>query len=188
MLSELTSRYAQDRILDVTCEVELAAFDQPEFHDRVARAQVGVMRAPQMVFGLQGLGRSIAGAIGAAVALLAVAPLLVPVALLALIPGWLASGRRGRVFYRFGVVMRPRDRERGYLAGLLTGRDPAKEVRAFGLADFLRARHDRLYDECIAEMRRVSARQLRGMAGLYLPTSGRVCWDRRDTREVGVSC
>src|SRR5215469_8157108 len=39
MLSELTSRYAQDRILDVTCAVELAAFDEPEFHDRVARAQ-----------------------------------------------------------------------------------------------------------------------------------------------------
>jgi len=39
-LSELTSRYAQDRILDVTCAVELAAFDQPEFHDRAARAQV----------------------------------------------------------------------------------------------------------------------------------------------------
>src|SRR5258708_28928865 len=37
LLSELTSRYAQDRILDVTCAVELAAFDQPEFHDRAAR-------------------------------------------------------------------------------------------------------------------------------------------------------
>lgn len=97
MLSELTSRYAQDRILDVTCAVELAAFDEPEFHDRVARAQAGVMHAPQMVFGLQGLGRSLAGTIGAAVALLAVAPLLVPVALLALLPGgWPAGGGGGR--------------------------------------------------------------------------------------------
>ncbi|HEY6296354.1 MAG TPA: hypothetical protein VIX15_11870, partial [Streptosporangiaceae bacterium] len=164
MLSELTTRYAQDRILDVTCAVDLAAFDEPEFHDRVARAQAGVMRAPQMVFGLQGLGQSMAGAIGAAAALLAVAPLLVPVALLALIPGWLASGRRGREFYRFLFMMTPRDRERGYLASLLTGRDPAKEVRAFALAGFLRARHDRLYDERIAELRRISARQLRGMA------------------------
>src|SRR6266700_41587 len=117
-----------------------------------------------MVFGLQGLGRSLAGAIGAAVALLAVAPLLVPVALLALIPGWLASGRRGRAFYVFGAIMTPRDRERGYLASLLTARDPAKEVRAFGLAGFLRSRHDRLYDERLAEMRRISAKQLRGMA------------------------
>ena len=56
MLSELTSRYAQDRILDVTCAVELAAFDQPEFHDRVARAQAGVMRAPQMCLGSRGSG------------------------------------------------------------------------------------------------------------------------------------
>ena len=174
MLSELTSRYAQDRILDVTCAVELAAFDQPEFHDRVARAQAGVMRAPQMVFGLQGLGRSMAGAIGAAVALLAVAPELAPVALLALIPGWLASGRRGRAFYRFGFTMTPRDRERGYLASLLTGRDPAKEVRAFGLAGFLRARHDRLYDERITEMRRISAKQLRGMAAADLASSATI--------------
>src|SRR5207302_2226897 len=73
ILTELTTRYAQDRILDVTCAVDLASFDEPEFHDRTARAQAGVMRAPQMVFGLQGLGRSMAGAIGASVALLAVA-------------------------------------------------------------------------------------------------------------------
>jgi ATP-binding cassette subfamily B protein len=174
MLSELTSRYAQDRILDVTCAVELAAFDEPEFHDRVARAQAGVMHAPQMVFGLQGLGRSLAGTIGAAVALLAVAPLLVPVALLALLPGWLASGRRGRAFYAFGVIMTPKDRERSYLASLLTGRDPAKEVRAFGLAGFLRARYERLSDERIAEMRKISARQLRGMAAADLASAATI--------------
>jgi ATP-binding cassette, subfamily B, bacterial len=174
MLSELTSRYAQDQILDVTCAVELAAFDDPEFHDRVARAQAGMMRAPQMVFGLQGLGRSVAGAIGAGVALLTVAPLLVPVALLALIPGWLANHYRGRAFYDFGFVMTPRDRERGYLASLLTARDPAKEVRAFGLAGFLRARHDRLYDERIAKMRRISAQQLRVMAAADLASAATI--------------
>ena len=60
MMTELTQRYAQDRILDVTCAVDLAAFDDPDFHDKAARAQAGVMRAPQLVFGLQGLGRSLA--------------------------------------------------------------------------------------------------------------------------------
>ena len=164
LLAELTSQYAQGRILDVTCAVELAAFDEPEFHDQVARAQAGTMHAPQMVFGLQGLGRSVTGTIGAAAALLAVAPLLVPLALVAMVPGWLASGRRGRAFYVFGAINTPRDRERSYLASLLTGRGPAKEVRAYGLADFLRARHDRLADERIAELRRISSGQLRGAA------------------------
>ena len=174
LLAELTSRYAQDRILDVTCAVELAAFDEPGFHDRVARAHTGVMRAPEMVIGLQGLARSLAGAVGAAVALLAVAPLLIPVALLALLPGWIASGRRGRAFYAFGIIMTPHDRERSYLSGLLTQRDPAKEVRAFGLAGFLRARYDRLADEKMAEMRRISARQLRGMALADLASSATI--------------
>jgi len=174
LLLELTSRYAQDRILDVTCAVELARFDEPEFHDRVARAQAGVMRSPQLVFGLQGLGRSMAGGIGAAAALLAVAPLLVPVALLALIPGWLASGRRGRAFYHFGAIMTPRDRERAYLASLLTGREPAQEVRAFSLAGFLRARHDRLYDERISELRRISGGQLRVMAAADLASASTI--------------
>jgi ABC-type multidrug transport system fused ATPase/permease subunit len=168
MLGELTSRYAQDRILDVTCAVELAAFDDSDFHDQVARAQAGTMRAQQMVFGLQGLGRSVTGTIGAAAALFAVAPLLVPLALVAMVPGWLASGRRGRAIYLISVIMTPRDRERSYLASLLTERDPAQEVRAFGLAGFLRARHDRLADERIAELRRVSYRQLRGAAAADL--------------------
>jgi ATP-binding cassette, subfamily B, bacterial len=173
-LGELTSRYAQDRILDVTCQVELAMFDEPDFHDQVARAQIGTMHAPQMVFVLQGLGRSVTGTIGAAAALLAVAPLLVPLALLAMVPGWLASSRRGRAFYHFGVIMTPNDRERSYLASLLTDRDPAKEVRAFGLAGFLRARHDRLADERIAELRRVSWRQLRGAAAADLVSAATI--------------
>jgi ABC-type multidrug transport system fused ATPase/permease subunit len=112
----------------ITAVLGLAAFGQPEFHERAARAQIGVMRAPQMVFGLQGLARSMAGAIGAAAGLITVAP-------------------------------------------LLTQRDPAKEVRAFGLAGFLRGRHDRLHDERVAEMRRISARQLRGMAAADLASA-----------------
>lgn len=51
-------------------------------------------------------------------------------------------------------------RERRYLAGLLSERDPAKEIRAFGLGTYLRSRYDRLADERIAELRAVARRQL----------------------------
>jgi ATP-binding cassette subfamily B protein len=56
--------------------------------------------------------------------------------------------------------MTPRDRERHYVASLLSDRDAAKEVRAFGLAPYLRGRYERLYDERLAELRRVTRRQL----------------------------
>jgi ATP-binding cassette subfamily B protein len=161
LLAELTTRYAQARILDVACAVELSAFDEPAFHDRVARAQASVGRAPMVVFGLAMVGMSLAGAIGALVALVALQPVLAPLAALVVIPAALVTSQRGDAIYRFAFGMTPRDRERGYLASLLTGRDPAKEVRAFGLADVLRARHDALYDERVAELRRIARRQTR---------------------------
>jgi ATP-binding cassette, subfamily B, bacterial len=161
LLAELTARFAQARVLDVACAVELEAFDRPGFHDRVARAQASIGRAPQVVFGLGAVGTALAGALGSLAALLALQPLLAPLALLVLVPAALVTSQRGEAFYRFAFSMTPRDRERAYLAGLLTGRDPAKEVRAFGLVAFLRDRHDRLYDERVHELRGVARRQMR---------------------------
>ena len=40
------------------------------------------------------------------------------------------------------------------------GRDPAKEVRSFRLAGYLRGRYDRLYDERIAELRSLARRRM----------------------------
>ena len=168
LMSELTSRHAQGQILDVACAVELSAFDDPGFHDRVARAQAAVFRAQQVVHGIVGLTQAAAGAAGSLIAIAALQPLLLPLALLAVVPGVLLSGRRADAYWRFAYSLTPRDRERGYLAQLLTDRDPAKEVRAMGLAGFLRRRHDRLYDERVDELAAVTRRQLKWalLAGL----------------------
>lgn len=78
LLAELTSRYAQDRVLDVTCAVELAAFDEPQFFDRVARAQAGISQVPMLIFSLFGLMQSVSGSVGALAALITIQPLVAP--------------------------------------------------------------------------------------------------------------
>jgi ATP-binding cassette subfamily B protein len=161
MLSELVERHAQAGILDVTCSAELAAFDDAGFHDLISRAQRGAFRAGQVVRGLLGLAQAATGIVAGVVALAVLQPLLLPVCLVAAAPAiWLAR-RRSRSYYRFAFHMTPRDRERVYLASLLSERDAAKEVRAMDLAGFLRARHDRLYGERIAELDELTRRQLR---------------------------
>jgi ATP-binding cassette subfamily B protein len=161
MLMELTTHEAQARILDVTAAVELAAYDDPAFHDRAARAQAGAMRGQQVVHGLIGLLQASAGTLGGIIALAAIQPVLLPVAALALLPAMIVSGRRADAFYRFAFGLTPADRERGYLMQLLTERDSAKEVRAMGLPGYLRRRWDRLYAARIEELRTVTRRQLR---------------------------
>jgi ATP-binding cassette subfamily B protein len=160
VLSELCTRHAEDRVLAVTGAVELTAFDEPSFHDAVERARFAVLRLPAVVGGLSGLLSALAGAFGGVVALAAIAPVFAPVVLLVLVPLWLAARSRSRAFYHFAHGITPRDRERRYLADVLTDRDAAKEVRAFGLVRFLGGRRSRLWDERIRELRGVADRQL----------------------------
>jgi ATP-binding cassette, subfamily B, bacterial len=160
ILGELMSRHVQARLLEVTSAADLVAFDTPTFHNRVQRLRMSGSQPLNLVYGLSGLVGAVIGAVSVLVALIAIEPLVVPLVLLVFLPAWLAASRRGEAFYRFFWQYTPRDRERNYLAGLLTGRDEAKEVRAFGLADHLMRRHDQLYDERLHDLRAVARRQL----------------------------
>ncbi len=171
LLGELCEREAQRRVLDVATRVSLSAFDDPRFHDRLRRAQMGLMRTPQIVMSLTGMGAALAGIVGALVALLALQPLLAPLALVVLAPAALATSRRGRAYYRFAWGQTERDRQRFYLSHLLSDRDAAPEVRAFELAGFLRGRHDQLQDERIVELRGVVRRQLAWSLGADVLTA-----------------
>src|SRR4051794_3660995 len=160
MLAELCTRLGEDEVLAVTASVELSTFDEPGFHDAVERAVLAVQRLPAVITSLSGLLRALAGATGAVLALVALQPVFVPPLLLVLIPTWLAARRRGRVFYRFAHAATPRDRERRYLTETLSNREAAKEVRAYGLGRYLNLRRERLWNERLAELRRVADRQL----------------------------
>jgi ATP-binding cassette subfamily B protein len=159
ILGDLVTRSVQGRVLDVTSQVDLATFDDPEFHNRVERVGNNNHQALQMVFGVSGLAGATFGAVGALIGVVAVAPVLLPLLALVIVPAWLAASRRGAAFWDFFWKMTPRDRQRHYLASVLRGRNPAKEVRAFGLAGYLRGRYDDLYEQRIIELRRISARQ-----------------------------
>jgi ATP-binding cassette, subfamily B, bacterial len=160
ILGELVGRYVQDRVLDVTTSVDLATFDDPDFHNRVQRMRMGGHQSLGMVFGLAGVLQAVIGVAAAMAALITIAPILVPLLLLVVLPAWLAASRRGESFYQLFWKMTPADRLRGYLGSLLADRNSAKEVRAFGLTGYLRRRHDTLYDDRIAQLRKVAHRQL----------------------------
>ncbi|MGH8886900.1 MAG: ABC transporter ATP-binding protein [Egibacteraceae bacterium] len=162
LLSERVALHAEQRILDVTCTVELEAFETPAFHDRLQRASMSASYRPyQLVRGLVALSSSVLGIAGVSIALVALQPLILPLTLLAAVPLWIAGVRRGQVFFNFFCSLTPAERERGYLLSLLTGRGHAKEVRALGLAGYLRGRWEHRTDERLAQLRSMVRTQLR---------------------------
>ena len=161
ILGEVIQRHIEEHVLEVASAVDLLGFETPAFHNRVQRMQLSGPQSLNLIFGLSGLISGAVGVVAVLVTLTTIEPALVIMVSIVFIPAWLSASRRGEAFWRFFWRMTPRDRERQYLAGLLSARDAAKEIRAFNLGQFLRSRHRHLYDERIRELRRVAAKQLR---------------------------
>jgi ABC-type multidrug transport system fused ATPase/permease subunit len=157
LFSERVKNETETRLLAKSAAVELARFDSPEWHDRMARAgRDASWRSAQLAYtgvGLAGNVLALAGLVGL---LLSISPILVALALLSVAPALVFERRALRRLYQFWFVTTPADREKGYMRTLLTDDRWAKEVRAFGLAGNLLARFRRLADQ-----------QLRTMAGLH---------------------
>jgi ATP-binding cassette subfamily B protein len=147
-------------VLDVATKIDLLAFESPEFYDRLQRARAqGQFRALQTVNGLLGIVGASVAAVSLVLALAALQPLLLPFVVIGYIPLWIVASLNTRDLYQFTRGMTPNERQRNYLQNVLMGRNPAKEVRSFNLARFLRGRYDRLYDERIAELRSLARRR-----------------------------
>ena len=165
LVTELVQRHASRPVTEVATTIGLRDFDTPEFHDRMQRAQqTATLRPLQVTNSILTIGHSLLGVAGIVIAMVILSPLLLAVSLLGFLPLWLATSRISRAVYEFMLEMTPNDRKRGYVLGLLTSRDMAKEVRAFGLGTYLRNLYERLSDERIARLRQ----HLRHRAGLSI--------------------
>jgi len=154
-VGESVSRAMWQRLLDVSTGVGLRQFESPEFFDRLERVRISALTRPfQVTNGVITVIGATAAGVTLAITLATFNPLLLPLLLLSGIPIIITSRRESRLEFRFNVAQTQPQRQRTYTSILLTGRDEAKEVRAFGLARTLRARFNGLYDRYLDDLKR----------------------------------
>ncbi|HEY0638561.1 MAG TPA: ABC transporter ATP-binding protein [Pseudonocardiaceae bacterium] len=147
-------RLAEERLLAAALATELAAYDDPAFHDRLHRARdrglIQLELATATVAGLLGALLAVAGAGGAMGVL---HPLLLPVLVLSVLPEAWAVLAAAQLRYASLVRMVPLDRRVLMIGDLATRHESAAEVRACQAAPFVlgeyRGTADRLRDEAI---------------------------------------
>lgn len=148
LLSLQVERAAVGEVLDAAVAVELAHFESPEFFDRVNRALSAAATQPiTVVRSLGGMVSSVSSSLGVIGVMASIAPWLIPLLVVAALPTWWALSLRRREQYELQHALSANRRLRYYVQHVLTGRDEAKEVRAFGLAPALRRRWETAYDE-----------------------------------------
>lgn len=161
LLGEEVQRLTWSGILDVTTRVRLETFEAPEFFDALQRVKTNAVLRPVTL--TQGFIQFVTGVfsiVGLTVALLFMAPILVPVLFAGGVPLWLISRRTGKIEFRFRVGQTPQLRLNEYLISTLSGRSEAKEVRAFQIAPVLRRRWLDNYTAYLADYRAHIRRRL----------------------------
>ncbi|MEV6495143.1 ABC transporter ATP-binding protein, partial [Actinoplanes sp. NPDC051633] len=137
-LTPRVAEVAEMRLLRLTTEVELSTFDDPEWRDAMERARdKGIWAAQQMVnLGIE-LLTSLTGLIAAVSVLGALHPSLLPFLVCAVVPvGW-ATARGAQLRRRTMLSLIATYRRQYMLAHLLAAREPAPELRAFTLREFV---------------------------------------------------
>ena len=133
------------RLLDLTTQVELAAFDDAGFYDAMQRARDrGLYSAPQVVTNVLDC---VTGAVGIASAALVVAvlqPILLVLLFVAELPGGWAAVRAARIGYITDFALADSRRRKWMLTDLMAERRTAAEIRSFTLRHFMLARVARL--------------------------------------------
>jgi ATP-binding cassette subfamily B protein len=167
LLGETVARTMWGRVLGVATGVDLQHFESDEFYDRLNRVQTSALVRPyQVTQGLLTVGGALAAGLGLALTLLSISPALLPLVVIAGVPILVSSVRESRLEFDFTVRQTPALRLRGYFTLLQTGRDEAKEVRAFGLGGWLRERFEGLYAAYLHDLRRhVVRRSLLALVG-----------------------
>ncbi|NUR82607.1 MAG: ABC transporter ATP-binding protein [Nonomuraea sp.] len=156
----------QDRLFRaVNGHPGLSRFENPAFHDRVRLAQDAGQNAPQrIVRSALGIAQGAVTLAGFTAALAVLAPWMILVVALAAVPSVRAqldlSRRRAGMLWGVSATAR----RQIFFAGLLTSPDAAKEIRLFGLGDFLRGR-------MLGELRAVNAAE-QGLARRTLRVQG----------------
>lgn len=161
-LSPRVYEAAEMRLLELTTRVDLSTFDDPGWRDAMERARDrGISAAQQLVDRAIELGTNLIGLAVAAGVLAVLHPVLLPLLVLAVLPiGW-AAVRSARLGYRRVLRLIAVWRRQRMLAELLAAREPAPDLRAFTLREYLLAEVRRLLAVSTGEEIRISGRQVR---------------------------
>ncbi|WP_435736837.1 ABC transporter ATP-binding protein [Cellulosimicrobium sp. PMB13] len=145
-LSDSVARRTWQQVLAVATRVSLRQFESPAFYDSLQRVSANAASRPlQVTQALLGAFGSAAVTVTVGATLASIHPALLGLLVLGGLPLLLTNRRESRLEFDFSVRQTYPARERGYLSIILTGRNEAKEIRAFGLGRTLRERFDGLY-------------------------------------------
>jgi ATP-binding cassette, subfamily B, bacterial len=170
LLGDKYTRYISIRVMNHAASLDLIAYEDPVFYDRLERARV---QATDRLVMIQQIGRLVQQAITTvtlSVTIMLFSPWLMLLLVAGVVPAFLGESHFAFLGYAKNFRQTPMRRQLDYLRILAGSKEAAKELKLFGLRDFLRERFTGLSDTIYDENVGLSQRKL--IAGALLSTIG----------------
>ena len=172
LLGDLFTNHVSVRLMEHATTLDLVSFEDPVFYDKMERARRQTTARLGMLAGLASMAQQVLTLLSLLSAVIFVYPWLVLLLVLATIPVFLGETREAMLNYSLLFRSTPERRELDYLRYLGASNQSAKEVKIFGLGNYLAERARRLFDRFYADNRQLAIRRAgRGALINLIPTA-----------------
>lgn len=170
LLADKYTRHVSIRVMEHAASLDLIAYEDPVFYDRLERARVQATDRLGMIQSIGRLVQQVITATSLSISILLFSPWLLLLLIAGIIPAFLGESHFAFLGYAKNFRQTPVRRELDYLRVLGGSREAAKELKLFGLKDFLLGRFTHLSDEIYDENVQLARRRL--IAGSFLSMIG----------------
>jgi ATP-binding cassette subfamily B protein len=137
LLAERYSNHGSVRLMTHAATLDLEQFESNEQQDRLDRARRQVTGRTTLLSQLFALAQDLLTVVSLTIGLIAYAPWLIPLLLVALAPALVSELHFNAQGYRLNYFRTPERRQLDYLRYLGSSVETVKEIKLFGLNDFL---------------------------------------------------
>jgi ATP-binding cassette, subfamily B, bacterial len=160
------------RLMRHASRLDLASFEDPIFYDKLDRARRQTTARLGLLAALLSLGQDFISLISLSGLLIVFSPWLMALLVAAVIPAFLGETHFTTLAYSVLYRWTPQRRLLDYLRLLGASVQSAKEVKIFGLGDYLADRYHHLSDEIYAENKSLAIRRATVGSALNLISTG----------------
>jgi ATP-binding cassette, subfamily B, bacterial len=159
LLGERHSNKVSIELMRHATGLDLTHFEQSEYQDRLERARRQAANRSNALSQVFSQGQMLITALSFAVGLFVYSPLLIGLMVIAVLPAVFGEFRFNRLAYWLSHERSPERRQMEYLRQIGASADSAKEVKLFGLGEFLVGRFRVLADQIYAENSKIAVQR-----------------------------
>jgi ATP-binding cassette subfamily B protein len=158
LLAENYTRHVSILVMKHAAELDLQAYEDPVFYDRLERARVQATDRLGMIQSIGRLVQQVITAVLMSISIMAFSPWLMLLLCTGVLPAFLGESHFAFLGYEKNFRQTPVRRQLDYLRVLSGSKEAAKELKLFDLSPFLSERFtslaNKVYDEDVALSRR----------------------------------